>query len=65
MDIDKMLGIGTFFLSFLVSISTIMLNRQHRKVAKLDEQLKKEQLRQKKKRPSSQPSAKRKKNSRT
>lgn len=50
MDIDKMLGIGTFFLSFLVSISTIMLNRQHRKVAKLDEQLKKEQLRQKKKR---------------
>gem|GEM_PF-6083753 len=63
MDIDKMLGIGTFILSFLVSISTIMLNRQQRKVAKIDERLKKEQLRQKKKRPSS-PSTKRKKNSR-
>ncbi|MFJ7982464.1 hypothetical protein ACIQ1D_19605 [Lysinibacillus xylanilyticus] len=55
MDIDRIISIGTFIVTSLVGLSTILLQRQQRRSLKRG---------QTKKRPSSLPSGKRKKKAR-
>lgn len=61
MDYEKIVLIGGFIWLSINSLSTLANNRQSRKVSKLDEQIKLEQLRNLKKNQTSQPPTKRKK----